>query len=185
MSITGSDGGRRARTLAVLCAFAIMATLSSCVPPQQPIRHASPALSLRAEAEAALKILFDSYMREDAREFMTRVHPDFAGTADNGVALTASTIRLSIEDDFRNYDEITFDWNLNSVQEFEDGNVVEADVTWSERYKNASGSQAGVETRRNSQTTTFIFRRDGESPRLSTWRGAAAFGLAAPGGVGQ
>lgn len=141
-------------------------------------------LSLRDECEKVLRGLFESYMRENGYGFMSFLHPNFFGTANNGVALSYSTIRNSIEEDFRNYDEIWFDWTINSIREYDKGAVVEIEVTWNERYKNAVGPYAGVEARRLSQVSKLIFLRDGSALKLSTWQGSAVFGLAAPGGVG-
>lgn len=138
--------------------------------------------ALRAEADAALTALFRPYERENAAEFMTRIHPTFAGTAENLVTLSYSTMQLSIDEDFRNYDEIRFDWTINSVRDF-GGGVIEVDATWNERLKTATGSQIGTEVKRSSKTSTFVFRRDATGLLLTTWRGAAAFGLAAPGGI--
>lgn len=145
--------------------------------------EASPARAeeiLRAEVEAAVRDLFEAYEREDAGSFEALVHRDFSGTAENGVALVASTLRTSLDEDFRNYDEISFDWTVSSVRPYGEDGLVEAEVTWSDRRKGATGANAGVESRRTARTSTFIFRRDGAAWRLTTWRGAAAFGLSAP-----
>ncbi|RMH58757.1 MAG: hypothetical protein D6679_03855 [Candidatus Hydrogenedentota bacterium] len=140
--------------------------------------------TLRERAEESLRGLFESYRNEDGLNFERYLAPTFYGTSDNGLSLTRATVRESIEDDFRNYDEIFFDWTIDAVREYEKGNVVEVEVTWNERFKDAVGANVGRETRRLSQHSTFVFRRIKDALLLETWRGAAAFGLAAPGGVG-
>ena len=174
-------GSRRSFALLYLASCALFAVTIGCSNTQT--RDIKP--TVRSNVEQVLGALFRAYEQENGARFMTYVHRDFAGTASNGVALNYSTIRLSIEEDFLNYDEIQFDWTVNAVREYEEGKIVEAEVTWSARYKNAVGPNSGKETRNFSQVSTFVFLQDGDALTLSTWSGAAAFGLAAPGGVGR
>jgi hypothetical protein len=140
-----------------------------------------PAQALRDSIEAAVRELFQRYANGDASGFMRLVHPSFSGTADNNIPFSAEKIRLSIDEDFRNYDEIRFTITEVKVRDFGGGNA-EAEVQWSEAFKDATGPNAGVETIRSDRRTVFGFKRDAEKHLLSTLRGSALW-LAAPGGI--
>ncbi|RMH59728.1 MAG: hypothetical protein D6679_00910 [Candidatus Hydrogenedentota bacterium] len=137
--------------------------------------------ALRKKVDLVLKGLFESYENESPSGFMQYISSSFSGTADNLIALSYSTLQPSIEQDFRNFYDIDFDWTVNAVREY--GSKVEVELTWFERYKDETGSNAGKETKRLSQTSTFDFDNTGGVLKLSTWNGAAPFGLAPPGGI--